>query len=175
MDGGVWSPNSRNQYNLRDAVSRYTTQVYPKSWTAMYVALDNEVDLKSFRQWGSKTLRHPENFELKLSLALLVRGLPMLLDWHLLRSSWLRDLASLTTRLLSITRKMTIYANEVSVLMLGDEIPTFIAHPALHHAAQRGFYGLLISITLIYKNLAKLFFGFCGLDCCGMLAFVECT
>jgi len=27
MDGGVWTPNSRNQYNLRDAVSRSTTQV----------------------------------------------------------------------------------------------------------------------------------------------------
>ncbi|KAE9620259.1 hypothetical protein Lal_00019755 [Lupinus albus] len=41
MDGGVWSPESRNQYNLRDAVSRCTTQVYPKSWTTIYVALDN--------------------------------------------------------------------------------------------------------------------------------------
>ncbi|KAE9616414.1 hypothetical protein Lal_00034846 [Lupinus albus] len=41
MDGGAWSPDSRNQYNLRDAVSRCTTQVYPKSWTAIYVALDN--------------------------------------------------------------------------------------------------------------------------------------
>ncbi|XP_011046313.1 PREDICTED: L-ascorbate oxidase homolog [Populus euphratica] len=41
MDGGVWTPASRNQYNLRDAVSRCTTQVYPKSWTAIYIALDN--------------------------------------------------------------------------------------------------------------------------------------
>ncbi|TKY67783.1 L-ascorbate oxidase-like [Spatholobus suberectus] len=41
MDGGVWTPNSRNQYNLRDAVPRCTTQVYPKSWTAIYMALDN--------------------------------------------------------------------------------------------------------------------------------------
>ncbi|KAJ6708082.1 MULTI-COPPER OXIDASE [Salix viminalis] len=41
MDGGVWTPASRNQYNLRDAVSRSTTQVYPKSWTAIYIALDN--------------------------------------------------------------------------------------------------------------------------------------
>lgn len=41
MDGGVWTPASRNEYNLRDAVSRCTTQVYPKSWTAIYVALDN--------------------------------------------------------------------------------------------------------------------------------------
>lgn len=41
MDGGEWTSASRNQYNLRDAVSRCTTQVYPKSWTAIYVALDN--------------------------------------------------------------------------------------------------------------------------------------
>ncbi|WCJ39957.1 SKU5 similar 5 [Euphorbia peplus] len=41
MDGGVWSEASRDQYNLRDAVSRCTTQVYPKSWTAIYIALDN--------------------------------------------------------------------------------------------------------------------------------------
>ncbi|KAJ0025741.1 hypothetical protein Pint_09286 [Pistacia integerrima] len=41
MDGGQWTSNSRNQYNLRDAVSRSTVQVYPKSWTAIYIALDN--------------------------------------------------------------------------------------------------------------------------------------
>ncbi|KAK4804462.1 hypothetical protein SAY86_004279 [Trapa natans] len=41
MDGGQWTPASRNSYNLRDAVARCTTQVYPFSWTAVYVALDN--------------------------------------------------------------------------------------------------------------------------------------
>ncbi|OVA03392.1 Multicopper oxidase [Macleaya cordata] len=41
MDGGQWSPASRLGYNLRDTVARCTTQVYPKSWTAVYVALDN--------------------------------------------------------------------------------------------------------------------------------------
>ncbi|KAK6115681.1 hypothetical protein DH2020_007950 [Rehmannia glutinosa] len=41
MDGGQWSSGSRSQYNLRDAVSRCTVQVYPNSWTAIYVALDN--------------------------------------------------------------------------------------------------------------------------------------
>ncbi|KAK9026187.1 hypothetical protein V6N11_039033 [Hibiscus sabdariffa] len=41
MDGGQWTPASRRGYNLHDAVSRCTTQVYPKSWTAVYVALDN--------------------------------------------------------------------------------------------------------------------------------------
>ncbi|KAI4366274.1 hypothetical protein MLD38_022169 [Melastoma candidum] len=41
MDGGQWTPASRNEYNLHDAVFRSTTQVYPFSWTAIYVALDN--------------------------------------------------------------------------------------------------------------------------------------
>ncbi|KAK2995126.1 hypothetical protein RJ640_020766 [Escallonia rubra] len=41
MDGGQWNSGSRNQYNLRDAIARCTVQVYPKSWTAIYVALDN--------------------------------------------------------------------------------------------------------------------------------------
>ncbi|CAI0435001.1 unnamed protein product [Linum tenue] len=41
LDGGKWTTASRNQYNLRDAVSRSTTHVYPNSWTAIYIALDN--------------------------------------------------------------------------------------------------------------------------------------
>ncbi|KAK3021727.1 hypothetical protein RJ639_046073 [Escallonia herrerae] len=41
MDGGQWTPGSRSRYNLRDTVARSTTQVYPKSWTAIYIALDN--------------------------------------------------------------------------------------------------------------------------------------
>ncbi|XP_010461374.1 PREDICTED: L-ascorbate oxidase homolog isoform X2 [Camelina sativa] len=41
MDGGQWKTGSRNGYNLRDAVSCSTVQVYPKSWTAIYIALDN--------------------------------------------------------------------------------------------------------------------------------------
>ncbi|KAK2989652.1 hypothetical protein RJ640_026888 [Escallonia rubra] len=41
MNGGLWTPASRKQYNLQDAVSRSTTQVYPNSWTAIYIALDN--------------------------------------------------------------------------------------------------------------------------------------
>ncbi|KAH6799863.1 SKU5 similar 5 [Perilla frutescens var. hirtella] len=41
MDGGQWTSASRSQYNLRDAVSRCTVQVYPKSWSAIYIALDN--------------------------------------------------------------------------------------------------------------------------------------
>ncbi|XP_078437327.1 L-ascorbate oxidase homolog [Wolffia australiana] len=41
MDGGRWSSASRKGYNLRDAVARSTVQVYPKSWTAIYMTLDN--------------------------------------------------------------------------------------------------------------------------------------
>ncbi|GER42377.1 SKU5 similar 5 [Striga asiatica] len=41
MDGGKWKRESRKQYNLVDAVVRSTAQVYPKGWTAIYVALDN--------------------------------------------------------------------------------------------------------------------------------------
>ncbi|PON33667.1 Copper-resistance protein [Parasponia andersonii] len=41
MDKGEWSTDSRKQYNMVDALPRYTTQVYPKSWTAVLVALDN--------------------------------------------------------------------------------------------------------------------------------------
>ncbi|XP_068653819.1 L-ascorbate oxidase homolog [Aristolochia californica] len=41
MDGGQWTTASRQNYNLRDTVARCTVQVYPKSWTAVYMALDN--------------------------------------------------------------------------------------------------------------------------------------
>ncbi|KAL7584954.1 hypothetical protein Lser_V15G45684 [Lactuca serriola] len=41
MDGGQWSEASRTGYNLRDTISRVTVQVYPKSWTAVYMPLDN--------------------------------------------------------------------------------------------------------------------------------------
>ncbi|MCO5609725.1 hypothetical protein L7F22_063957 [Adiantum nelumboides] len=41
MDGGIWTTNNRRQYNLFDAVSRSTTQVYPHSWTAILLELDN--------------------------------------------------------------------------------------------------------------------------------------
>lgn len=41
MDGGQWTPASRLNYNLRDTASRCTVQVYPKSWTALYMGLDN--------------------------------------------------------------------------------------------------------------------------------------
>ncbi|KAL1320275.1 hypothetical protein HN51_064991 [Arachis hypogaea] len=54
---GRWTPQSRAHYNLRDAVYRCTTQVYPKSWTAIYVALDN-VGMWNLRSenWGRQYL-----------------------------------------------------------------------------------------------------------------------
>ncbi|KAJ0239070.1 hypothetical protein HA466_0235780 [Hirschfeldia incana] len=39
---GQWTPEQRAQYNLVDALTRHTTQVYPKSWTAILVSLDNQ-------------------------------------------------------------------------------------------------------------------------------------
>ncbi|KAL5578825.1 hypothetical protein UlMin_011267 [Ulmus minor] len=41
MEEGQWTDASRARYNLRDAVSRSTVQVYPRAWTAVYLALDN--------------------------------------------------------------------------------------------------------------------------------------
>ncbi|XVF42941.1 hypothetical protein PTKIN_Ptkin02bG0000900 [Pterospermum kingtungense] len=41
MERGQWTPASRLAYNLRDTISRCTVQVYPKSWTAVYMPLDN--------------------------------------------------------------------------------------------------------------------------------------
>ncbi|PKA51171.1 L-ascorbate oxidase like [Apostasia shenzhenica] len=41
MGPGKWSPESRRTYNLLDAVSRHTIQVYPKSWTAIMLTFDN--------------------------------------------------------------------------------------------------------------------------------------
>ncbi|CAN6289548.1 unnamed protein product [Urochloa humidicola] len=41
MDVGTWSEQSRDSYNLVDAVSRCTVQVYPRGWTAVLIALDN--------------------------------------------------------------------------------------------------------------------------------------
>ncbi|KAK1301178.1 hypothetical protein QJS10_CPB13g00191 [Acorus calamus] len=40
--GGQWSPASRAGYNLFDAVSRHTVQVFPNSWTSILISLDNK-------------------------------------------------------------------------------------------------------------------------------------
>ncbi|KAL3654008.1 L-ascorbate oxidase [Castilleja foliolosa] len=41
IEPGVWSTERRVNYNLIDAVSRHTIQVYPKSWAAVMTTLDN--------------------------------------------------------------------------------------------------------------------------------------
>ncbi|CAI0440543.1 unnamed protein product [Linum tenue] len=38
---GTWTPEKRKNYNLLDAVSRTTLQVYPKSWTTIMLTFDN--------------------------------------------------------------------------------------------------------------------------------------
>ncbi|KAF9611408.1 hypothetical protein IFM89_032077 [Coptis chinensis] len=37
-----WTAALRNRYNLYDATTRHTVQVYPNSWSAIYVSLDNK-------------------------------------------------------------------------------------------------------------------------------------
>ncbi|KAL8143365.1 hypothetical protein V2J09_016397 [Rumex salicifolius] len=39
---GKWTEGSRKTYNLVDALTRHTTQVYPNGWTAILVSLDNQ-------------------------------------------------------------------------------------------------------------------------------------
>ncbi|XP_047324153.1 L-ascorbate oxidase homolog [Impatiens glandulifera] len=39
---GQWTQASRKGYNLKDALTRHTTQVFPSSWTAILVSLDNQ-------------------------------------------------------------------------------------------------------------------------------------
>ncbi|XP_042008870.1 L-ascorbate oxidase homolog [Salvia splendens] len=41
VEAGKWTPEKRKNYNLLDAVSRHTVQVYPKSWAAVMTTLDN--------------------------------------------------------------------------------------------------------------------------------------
>ncbi|KAF3524415.1 hypothetical protein F2Q69_00047143 [Brassica cretica] len=38
---GTWTPEKRKNYNLLDAVSRHTIQVYPKCWAAILLTFDN--------------------------------------------------------------------------------------------------------------------------------------
>lgn len=59
MDGGQWSAASRLNYNLRDTIARSTVQVYPKSWTALYMPLDN-VGMWNVRSenWARQYLGH---------------------------------------------------------------------------------------------------------------------
>ncbi|GAA0139185.1 oxidase [Lithospermum erythrorhizon] len=41
IEQGKWSPAKRNNYNLIDAVSRHNIHIYPNSWAAVMLTLDN--------------------------------------------------------------------------------------------------------------------------------------
>ncbi|KAK6936967.1 Multicopper oxidase, C-terminal [Dillenia turbinata] len=41
IETGKWTPEKRKNYNLLDAVSRNTIQVYPKCWAAILLTFDN--------------------------------------------------------------------------------------------------------------------------------------
>jgi len=41
IEFGCWSPEKRKNYNLLDAVSRHTIQVFPNSWAAILLTFDN--------------------------------------------------------------------------------------------------------------------------------------
>ncbi|KAL5717221.1 L-ascorbate oxidase [Ranunculus cassubicifolius] len=41
IETGKWTPEKRRNYNLLDAVSRHTIEVYPKSWAAIMLTFDN--------------------------------------------------------------------------------------------------------------------------------------
>ncbi|XP_047333295.1 monocopper oxidase-like protein SKS1, partial [Impatiens glandulifera] len=56
---GQWSNDSRQAYNLVDATTRHTVQVFQKSWTAIMVSLDNQGmwNLRSAK-WERQYLGH---------------------------------------------------------------------------------------------------------------------
>jgi len=41
VEPGRWTPDRRRNYNLLDAVSRHTIQVFPKSFAAILLTFDN--------------------------------------------------------------------------------------------------------------------------------------
>jgi len=41
IEPGRWTPEKRKNYNLLDALSRHTVQVFPKSWAAIMLTIDN--------------------------------------------------------------------------------------------------------------------------------------
>uniref|UniRef100_A0A2C9VGM5 Plastocyanin-like domain-containing protein n=1 Tax=Manihot esculenta TaxID=3983 RepID=A0A2C9VGM5_MANES len=41
LEPETWAPEKRKHYNLFDAVSRTTVQVFPKSWAAIFLTFDN--------------------------------------------------------------------------------------------------------------------------------------
>ncbi|XP_010465173.1 PREDICTED: L-ascorbate oxidase homolog [Camelina sativa] len=90
---GRWTPEKRSNYNLLDAVSRHTVQVYPKSWSAILLTFDNagmwNVRSENWerRYLGEqlyisvlspeKSLRDEYNIPLNTNLCGIVKGLPL--------------------------------------------------------------------------------------------------
>ncbi|KAF6156631.1 hypothetical protein GIB67_010686 [Kingdonia uniflora] len=55
MDFGIWDESRHSAYNMYDAVSRSTVQVYPSSWTAILMEMDNHgmwnVRSQDYERW----------------------------------------------------------------------------------------------------------------------------
>ncbi|GKC42172.1 L-ascorbate oxidase [Tanacetum coccineum] len=55
--GGQWNSTLRKRfYNLNDATSRYTVQVYPKSWSSILASLDNK------GMWNLRSANWPRQY-----------------------------------------------------------------------------------------------------------------
>ncbi|CAH1417465.1 unnamed protein product [Lactuca virosa] len=55
--GGQWNSTMRSRfYNLNDATTRYTVQVYPKSWSSILVSLDNK------GMWNLRSANWPRQY-----------------------------------------------------------------------------------------------------------------
>ncbi|GAV56752.1 Cu-oxidase domain-containing protein/Cu-oxidase_2 domain-containing protein/Cu-oxidase_3 domain-containing protein, partial [Cephalotus follicularis] len=67
MDNGTWNESNMATYNMIDAVSRSTVQVYPFSWTAIMIELDNQ------GMWNLRS-QDSENWYLGQELYIRVKG-----------------------------------------------------------------------------------------------------
>ncbi|KAL4650199.1 hypothetical protein ACB092_01G069700 [Castanea dentata] len=68
MGFGTWDESKKELYNLFDAVSRSTIQVYPLAWTAVLVKLDNQ------GMWNLRS-QNAENWYLGQELYIRVKGI----------------------------------------------------------------------------------------------------
>ena len=94
IEPGTWTPEKRKNYNLLDAVSRHTIQVYPNSWAAILTTLDNagmwnlRSDMRERSYLGQqfyfsvvspeRSLRDEHNLPPTQELCGIVKGLPRL-------------------------------------------------------------------------------------------------
>ncbi|KAI9200006.1 hypothetical protein LWI28_001414 [Acer negundo] len=67
MEWGPWNESKMATYNMVDAVSRSTVQVYPSSWTAILTELDNQ------GMWNLRS-QYAENWYLGQELYIRVKG-----------------------------------------------------------------------------------------------------